>query len=427
MDHRADRIFIQSHVFMTNVDYLIIGGGIAGTTAAETIRKLDPNGSIVIVSEEPHHLYSRVLLPHYIRGKIKREFVFLKPLEWYQNHSIVLQNTRMMRQMNRVAHTVTLDDGTEYQYRKLLIATGGRVRRLELPDLRGITYFRTIDDADAILAILAQIDADKAAPKTGVVFGGGFIGLEFAPIFHERGLETHLLIRGHHYWSTVLDEASEAVLVQLFAERDIHLHTAISYVKVEGGAHLEAVDIGGRKIKTRTLGIGVGLTQNLEAVEDAGIEVANGILANEYLETSAPDVYTAGDVAEFFDLTVGRHRMLGNWMNAVQHGITAGKNMTGDRTPFELVSSYSTSPFGVSVTFVGDVSREPETQVIQRYDATHRAAGQIFVRGARVVGATLINMNRARTPITALIKKKVDVRGFAEQLADPEFDLGGLL
>lgn len=412
---------------MNHVDYLIIGGGIAGTTATETIRKLDPNGSITIVSEEPHPLYSRVLLPHYIRGKIKREFVFLKPPEWYHTHSIVLKNMRMMQRVDAAAHTVTLDDGIEYHYRKLLLATGGRVRRLELPDLSGITYFRTIDDADAILATLIQIDADTSAPRTGVIYGGGFIGLEFAPIFREHNLETHLLVRGDRYWSAFLDDASEAVLRQLFAEQDIHLHTGIGYVKVEGSAHLEAVDIGNRTVQTRILGIGVGLLPNLEAVRDAGIEVRGGIRANEYLETSAPDVYTAGDVAEFFDLTVGRHRMLGNWINAQQHGMCVGRNMVGGRTSFELVSSYSTSPFGVSVTFVGDVNRELGTEVMLRQDAHRRAIGQIFVREWRVVGTTLINMNRERAPLTALIKKKTDVRGFAKQLADPGFDLGGLL
>lgn len=412
---------------MDHVDYLIIGGGIAGTTAAETIRKLDPNGSIIIISEEPHLLYSRVLLPHYLRGKIKREFVFLKSPDWYQTHSIVLKHNRMIRKVNVAAHIVTLDDGAEYHYRKLLIATGGRVRRLELPDLRGITYFRTINDAESILATLTQIDADKTAPQTGVVYGGGFIGLEFAPIFREHNLETHLLVRGDRYWSALLDDASEAALRQLFVEQDIHLHTGIGYVKVEGSTHLSAVDIGSHTIKTRILGIGVGLLPNFEAVRDAGIEVGSGIRANEYLETSAPDVYAAGDVAEFFDLTIGRHRVLGNWINAQQHGMCVGRNMVGERTPFELVSSYSTSPFGTSITFVGDVNREPGTEVILRQDAHRRAIGQIFVREGRVVGTTLINMNRERAPLTALIKKKTDVRRFTKQIVDPGFDLGGLL
>lgn len=412
---------------MAHVDYLIIGGGIAGTTAAEVIRKLDPAGAIMIVSEEPHPLYSRVLLPHYIRGKVARDFLFIKKDTWYEEHAIALLKGQILHSLRPAAHEAVLDDGTVWEYRKLLLATGGRVRRLPLAELPGVTYFRTIEDADTILQELEAFNARPPADHVGVIYGGGFIGLEYAPIFREHGLETHLAMRGDRYWAAYLNDASERLLTQIFAEQDIHLHRNVEGVKVEGNGHLEAVDISGKRISSRIIGIGVGLIPNLEVPREARIEVRRGIVTNEYLETNAPDVWAAGDIAEFLDLTVGHRRLLGNWINAQQQGMRAGANMVGDRKSLEVVSAYSTSPFGVSITFVGDIAHHPDTKVMTRGTPELRSVGQIFLSGGRVVGATLINMNRERLPLTELIRQKLPVHGLEKQLADPAFDISNLV
>lgn len=414
---------------MQSVDYLIIGGGIAGTTAAETIRKHDTNGTIVIVSDEAHRLYSRVLLPHYIRGRVMREFVFLKSLEWYEKSSIVLKHERTLARLDAAKHVATLDDGAEYHYRKLLLASGGHVRKLDLPNLHGITYFRTLDDADTIVALANELSACPQAERVACIYGGGFIGLEFAPIFRERGFTTHLAIREKRYWEHYFGEASSAHLEHLLEAQDIHLHRGVDYVRVEGGERLSSVDISGsgKKTTAAVLGLGVGLEPSFAVAAHAGVATGRGIITNEYLETNVPDVYAAGDVAEFFDLTVGRHRILGNWTNAQQHGLCAGVVMTGNRKPFHTVSSYSTSPFGVSITFVGDLSRMPGTEMISRGEGRAGGVGQIFIRDNRVVGATLINMNRERQPLTELIKRNTVIKGFEKQLGDASCDLNTLV
>lgn len=216
-------------------------------------------------------------------------------------------------------------------------------------------------------------------------------------------------------------------MLQIFAAQDIHLHRNVEGVKVDGSEHLEAVDISGTRIPARLLGVGVGLIPNFEVIRDARIEVRRGIVTNEWLETNAPDVWAAGDVAEFLDLNVGHHRILGNWINAQQQGMRAGANMAGDRKPLEVVSAYSTSPFGTSITFVGDVASHEGTRVVTRGSPELGAVGQIFLREGRVLGTTLINMNRERLPLTELIRRKTDVRSFEKQLADPAIDLSTLL
>jgi NAD(P)H-nitrite reductase large subunit len=412
---------------MQLVDYLIVGGGVAGTTAAETIRKLDANATITIVSDEPHPLYSRVLLPHYIRGKVGRDFVFLKKPTWYEEQSIELKNGTTLAKINPTNHTATTHDDTEYQYKKLLLATGGQVRKLDFPELRGTTYFRTIEDADTILELLDAIATRPKSEQVGVVCGGGFIGLEFAPIFCERGIETHVSIRESRYWEPVFDVASSEFLHTIFKEQDIHLHTNTRYVKVEGSDALLSVDISGTRVPASLLGIGIGLIPNFTVPGEAGVTVRDGIVTNEYLETNVPNVYAAGDIAEFHDVTVGRQRVVGNWMNAQQQGACAGKNMVGERTEFRLVSSYATTPFGTAIVFLGDTDRLPGTEVISRGSVKDRSVGQIFVRKSKIVGATLMNMARERRPLTQLIERGTDIQNLKVALGDISTDLGFLV
>lgn len=412
---------------MISVDYLIIGGGVAGTTAAETVRKLDANGTIIIVSEEPYPLYSRVLLPHYINSKVKREAVFLKSEKFYEEKAITLLKGRLLQSLNPLEHEAIIDDGTIYRYRKLLIATGGRARQLPLKELAGISYFRTLEDADRIVNDLAAITKLPTNEQVGVVYGGGFIGLEYAPMFKQRHIETHWVVRSQQFWSSYFDAASDQVLATIFAEQDIHLHRGVDYVKVNGDERLESITLSNARIPAKIMGIGVGLIPNFETVQVAGIKTNQGIVTNEFLQTNAPDVWAAGDVAEFFDLTVNRSRTLKNWVNAQQQGLRAASNMVGDRKPFEIVSSYSASPFGVTITFVGDIEQVAGTTVIGRGQPELRSVGQIFVRNNKVVGTTLINMNRDRTPLTTLIQTKKDIRGQETKLADPEFDIKNLI
>ncbi|MDP3985276.1 MAG: FAD-dependent oxidoreductase [bacterium] len=411
---------------MTIVDHLIIGGGITGTTAAEMIRKHDPNATITIVSEEPHPLYSRVLLPHYIQGKIKREFVFLKKDAWYSEHHINLLRGGRMKLLRPNHHEVILYNGTEYRYRKLLLATGGMPKTLPFPSLQGISYFRTLEDADAIIADLEYTNGLAPEKQVGCIFGGGFIALEYCLLFRKHDFTTHLLYRSEKLWGSYFDDASEQVLKKILTDQDIHLHPHIDYVTVEGSKRLTGVRMDKQFLPCALLGVGIGLAPNAAEAAEAGIETATGIKVNEYFETNAPDVYAAGDAAEFYDVTVGRHRLIGNWTNAQQHGMHAAKVMTGERVPFSLVSSYSNAPFGKTITFIGDVARLPHTTVIGRAAPDQSAAEQVFIRDERIVGATLINMNRDRAILTKLIQEQRKITGQESVFADITTDLAVL-
>ncbi len=362
--------------------YVIVGGGIAGTTAAEELRKIDPNGSIVLISEEMHRLYSRVLLPHYVKGKVERERCFLKKETWYGEKGIEVSFGVSVVKLDTKNKCVATSDGRERAYDKLLIATGGEVKTLSEHDRR-TCYFRTLDDADHLLQLLGE------GVGHATIIGGGFIALEYINIFSDRKITAGLHLRGEQLFASVLDSQSAALIQKAAETEGIRFHPKSTVTLGDG---LTAV--------------GIGITPDLSWVREAGVEVQTGVKTNAFLQTNVPDVYSAGDITEFYDVIAERHVVVGNWMNAQTQGRTVARTMAGEKTAFELVSSYATHCRGVEVIFIGDVSRMAAEEIRIVGSKEERGVAQYFVRGGRMVGATLVNRNHERAEITKLIKER---------------------
>src|SRR3990167_3471052 len=206
---------------MKNSDFLIIGGSAAGTTAAETIRNNLPNSSITIVTDENHEQYSRVLLPHYIRGKVQREQVFLKKPSWYSEKNIELVKGAKAVSLEPDSHRVKVSSGEEYQYGKLLISIGGDVVKLNIvgSNLSNILYLRTIEDADLV------IETSRKSKK-GLVLGGGFVSLDFATGFRVNGVQkVVILTRDPYFWSGHLDPESGRLMKNLLSANGVEIMT----------------------------------------------------------------------------------------------------------------------------------------------------------------------------------------------------------
>lgn len=384
--------------------YVIVGGGIAGTTAAEELRKLQPDAEITIVSEEQHPCYSRVLLPHYVKGKIPREKIFLKKETWYAEKNIEwITGERVVSFDPRNKHVV-LESNRELPYDKLLIASGGEIRPL-VEDVRGVSYFRTADDADHMLQLIRELPAGTM----GAVYGGGFIACEYINIFKRFEVPCVVAHRGPHFWSRILDAESGALIAKKLAEGGVKVISNATLQGFTGEDHVEAMITDKEAVACSMVGAGIGIAPELSWIKDAGVEVAHGVRANEYLETNIPDVFTAGDVTEFFDLTVGRHRMAGNWMSAQTQGRTVAKTMAGERTEFKLVSSYSTNVLGLEIIFIGDTDRAAATEVRTFGSVELGGVTQLFARDGKVVGATLVNRNHDRAAITKWISEGTDI------------------
>lgn len=405
--------------------YLIIGGGICGTSAAETIRKNDPAGEITIVCDEPGRLYSRIAIskgPLFL-GKLPIDSVWLKKEEWYAQNNIRLLAGRRAVKLDAAAKTVVLDDDVSLSYDKLLLALGIQARRWTVPgaDKKGVFYVRTLEDFRGYIA------AVKTA-KQALVLGGGAIGFEMCEMFRLSGLETALSIRETHYWDPVLDKDSGQLIEQALAKAGVVIYRGRYVKEAYGGDSIEGVTLDDdAKIPCQLVTIGIGGFCPHDWVGAAGVKVNRGIVANEYLETSASDVWAAGDAAEYNDVIFGEATQLGSWSNAQNQGRTAGANMTGQRQPYRLVTFYAVSGLGLNIAFVGNVSPLPDRQLIGRGSLAVGSRGRLLLKNGRLVGATLINRTPEMGTIAKLIESQKDLSGRLAELGDLNFDLKQLL
>lgn len=417
---------------MKSVDFLIIGGSAAGTTAAEVIRGLKPDATIAIVTDENHEQYSRVLLPHYTRRKIQREQIFLKRPEWYVQKNIVLLKGKRVESLESSKKTVRLDGGEEYKYGKMLLAIGGDVIRLPVPgaDFPNVLYLRTIEDGDDTIKY-------ASSAKKAVVIGGGFISLDFATSFRANGVEKiTVLVREPYFWAGKLDQVSSEIIVDILKKNGVEVVAGEETAEIlpkdskrEAGA---VVTKSGKRFDCDVVGVGIGIKSDSDWVAGAGIKMDKAIVTNEYLETNVPDIYAAGDCAQFHDVIFDTSHTLGNWANATGQGKTAGENMAGDgKVVFETASSYSDSFFEGTYSFIGVTGEDFADEIISRGSKEEGKMTRIFVKTIggvmRIVGASVINYPMEVAPLTAAVKGKADVGAYKDRLADTNFDLRGII
>src|SRR3989344_1730538 len=420
---------------MKIVDFLIVGGSAAGTTAAETIRTNLSDSSITIISDENYEQYSRVLLPHYIRGKVAREQVFLKKSEWYQERKIELVKGVRVEGLDTGGKKVGLSNGEEYHFGKLLIAIGADVIKWSVPgsDKTKVLYMRTIEDGDEIVKVASQ-------SKKAIVIGGGFIGLEFASCFRMNGVsDVTVLVLEPYFWSGKLDNKSSRVLVSTLEKNGVKVLTNEEVDHFDySNNQSKAVTKSGKVFPFDAVGVGIGIKSDLSWLEGSGIKINRGVLTNEYLQTNVADVYAAGDCAEFYDVIFERKHIIGNWANATSQGLAVGKTMSGVKTVFETASSYSISFFdppageaGGSCSFIGGTDEKFADEIVSRGSVESGKMTRIFVKTIggvmRVVGATVINSVADVSPLTMVVKSKVDVLRHKDKLGDQGFDLRELI
>ncbi|MFA6018399.1 MAG: FAD-dependent oxidoreductase, partial [Patescibacteria group bacterium] len=330
---------------MENV--VILGGGIAGTSAAEELRKLDVDVNITLVEQEHHPLYSRVILGHYVMGKVPREKVFLKTWEWYENQRIDVMPSVRIEAIDCVNRFVKTSEGRELPFDALVIAAGSELNTIG-GEPRGVSYLRGIDDADELIALIREVKMRPKEEQRAVVIGGGFIAFEYINIFAHFNIPCDVVLRGKGFWSHVLSEHAQDVLMKKAKANGLAIHTNVKEFELIGAKNIEGVKLAdGTFLPAAIVGVGIGTHPEKSFFKEQGFDVERGILTNEYLETKYPSVYAVGDSAEFFDVLAGRSVCYGNWMNAQMQGRAVAKAIAGERSVFELVSSYSTNLFGL--------------------------------------------------------------------------------
>lgn len=398
-------------------EYLIVGGGIAGVTAAETIREKHPTATIAIVSDEPHLLYSRVLIPSYLKRRISRDKLFLRRAEDFTGKGIDLHLAQRAVFVDTKQRFISLESGLSLHFQKLLLASGGKVKPWgEEKYQKLILRMQTLDDADRIMAILPSL-------RHPVVVGSSFIGLEFLEIFSLQNLRPAILTHDTHYFAEFLDPLGGEIIRNNFARNGIesYFQDSVRDIRVREGELLVGT-ARLREISCDVLGAAVGIRRNTDFLSGSGIERGQvGIRTNEFLETNVEGVYAAGDVAEFFDIVAGKFRAAGNWTNGFLQGMKAGLNMAGSREPYRHVSAYSITNLGLEITVLGE--HAPDMDTIVRVDELNDQYERIFLKDGVIAGAALINRFQDKPHLAKLIETKTPVGDYGRKLTGFAFDI----
>ncbi len=378
---------------------VIIGAGHAGGRAAEAMRQAGFAGEIVVIGEEPHVPYERPpLSKELLTGDEGPDKTFLNPPEFYADNAIDLRlNARAVR-IDRAGHRVLVAGGDAVDYGKLLIATGGRVRHLACKgaDLAGIHTIRTIDDSLSLRPRLTE-------GARVVVIGGGFIGLEVAASARTRGAHVTVVELADQVLARVADPAVGDLVADLHRSRGVHVMTGATVERLDGNGRVaEVICTDGETVAADVVVVGIGILPNQEIAADAGLEVANGIVADAFGQTSDPDIFAAGDVAFHYNPILGRHLRLESWENAQLGAIAVARNMVSDPQPYAAVPWFWSDQFDLNLQVVG----APETwdRLVTRGDPETGRSVIFYMDGAHVCGATAFNQGREARPLRRMVE-----------------------
>ena len=400
--------------------FVIVGNGIAGTTAAETIKTEAPDAQVTLVGLEPYPLYNRVSLPRYLKGGIPRERVILRSVEDHAAKGITLQLERSATSLDAAGKTVHFDDGSDLPYDALLICSGGRPLPYPAPgadEVRDKTYgFQTLDDTETLIA---KADASTDA----VVVGGSFIAYELAEGFRHRNLNTTWIQRGPRFLRRVLDDEGGQMVDFLAKEAGVETvyNEEVSKVgRVDG--RMKVTTSAGREVNCDMLGYGLGLVMYHEWFEGSGIKFDKGVIVDQYMETTVPGIFAAGDIARFVDLMLdGQHNQMGTWDNAEEHGKTAALNMLGGRVDYREVPTYTTSMFKSNLAVMGITPENiSDLEEVRKLDMANRMYRALFFYKGRIAGGVLIGTPKGRKKLIEMMVAGVQVPpDKREALLDP--------
>ncbi len=402
--------------------YLLVGGGLASATTAETIRKYDLKGEILIVGAEKHPPYHRPpLSKEYLRGEAKAEDVLLVQTEdWYAQNKVTLLTGTRATSANTKTKTVTLDNADTVIYEKLLIATGSSPKMLDIPGADGpnVRTLRTWEDSDALNAKLGQ---------KIILVGGGYIGVEVASDYLTEGGQATIVEPTGHLWSKFASPEYGAFLKKKLeaAGAEVVLGDEVTEI-MPSGVKTKL----GREINGDVVLVGVGVKPNLEFAVAAGLDVdekKNGVLVNEFLLSSAPDVYAAGDVAGFQDPVAGKQWRLEHWNNARWHGEIAGANMAGQKIAYDHVPNFFSDELDIHFELFG-FPQGGQGGLFHGDPATNRFDELYLDENNRVVMVISVNPPpELYDTLRKLPRVRPDVDDLKEEIRSADFDLDLLL
>jgi len=396
---------------MSTSKYLILGGGmVAGYAAKQLVDSGLKPGELTIVSADGSIPYERPPLSKgFLAGKDSEASILINADDFYQKHGITIQLGRVADTVDPARKKVHLRSGEEIGFEKLILATGARVRTLGIPgaDLADIYYLRTLEDSK-------RIREKAGSAKRAVVIGGGFIAMEVTSVLAQKGIETTMVLPEDRIWKRFFTSSMSRFFEKYYVDRGVRFAKNTKVVELTGaGSVSSAVLQNGEVLECDMVVAGIGVTPVTDLFVNSGIELADGVVVNEYLETNQPHIHAAGDVSNYYDVLFDKRRRAEHWDNAVSQGQHCARALVGERTPFVHVPYFFSDVFDLSYELWGDPSGAEE--VIERGDLWSRSFSIWWLRQGRLAAAFVMNRpEEEREAAPRLIQSKEPA--FAEML-----------
>lgn len=391
--------------------YVIVGAGLAGASAVEGIREKDNSGSILLVGAEDALPYNRPPLTKGLWfGTEQKDDIFVHDDAFYKDNGVDVLRGSCVESIDPAAKTVRLSGGDTYTYGTLLLSTGGSPRRLGIPggDTDGIFYYRTLSDYDSLRP-------ETAKGKKAVVIGGGFIGSEIAAALTTAGAEVTMVFPDPYLVQRVFPEDLGRAIQKAYQEKGVTVlsgEEAVAIAKRDNS--FVTTTKSGKQLESDILVVGIGIQPETDLADNAGLDTGNGIVVNERLQTSDPNIYAAGDNANFLYAALRRRARVEHWDNAVNQGKQAGRNMAGAREPYAYMPFFFSDLFEFGYEAVGGV--DSRLQTFEDWIEPFKTGVIYYLSDNRVMGAMMCNVwdkvPEARTLITSnQVVKPEDLRG----------------
>lgn len=391
---------------------VIVGGGLAAAGAMRAIREAGHSGDVVVFGSEPHHPYERPpLSKDYLRRESDRSALFPLAPSWYAEHGVDVRTATTAVGLNVADHRLTLADGRQQRYSRLLLATGSTPRAAGIPgeDLLGVLSLRTVESSDLLHATLAAV---ALAGGRLVVIGDGWIGLEVAASARALGLDVTVLGHGRQPLGKVLGEQMGAFYAGAHREHGVTLHRQVAVASIEGLAgRVTGVTLAdGSTLSADVVLIAVGATPNTGLAVSAGIalrapELGGGIAVHATLATDAPDVFAAGDVASIPSPVYGRALRVEHWDTAVKTGPHAGAAMLGESAGYDHLPYFYSDQYDIGMEYTGFVAGPDDyDEVVVSGSLTTREFVAFWTSGGVVRAGMAVNSWDRMPAVDALIR-----------------------
>jgi 3-phenylpropionate/trans-cinnamate dioxygenase ferredoxin reductase subunit len=396
--------------------FVIVGAGLAGGGAAATLREEGFDGRMVLIGAEPQPPYERPpLSKEYLRSESPFEQALFQAPDFYGENDIETRFGVRVTRVDATQKVMELDDGESVSYDALLVATGARNRRIPIPglDLEGIYDLRTVADCD-------RIRAEISPGRKAVVVGMGFIGSEVAASLRHSGVEVAVVDRNTVPLRRVLGEEVGRVVEGIHRDHGTELIFEDEVAEFEGTGGVERVTTqGGHRIECDFVVVGLGVEPVTEIFAGTGVQIDNGVLADEYCRTSVEGIYAAGDIANHYHPVFRRHIRVEHWQNALKQGPAAARNMMGKNEPYAEIPWFWSDQYEHNIQYAGFHTEWDE--LVVRGTTEERNFVAFYRKDGLMLAAVAVNRGRDLRRSIPLIKNQVEIS--ASKLSDPDVDL----